>query len=108
MTVGIAEKAILRVTSPVLNNDVSKFKIDFGFADGESIQKYPKNFLQVFNRWGTRVYHEKGYNHNWDGSTTGLATMGSERKLPIGTYYYILDLGDGTTNQKLGWLYISK
>ena len=72
------------------------------------VEKYPNNYLQVFNRWGTKVFDMKGYNNTWDGSSTGIRTMGAKRKLPIGTYYYVLDTGDDSTKQKKGWLYLSK
>lgn len=74
----------------------------------ECVDQYPNNYLQVFNRWGTKVFDMKGYDNTWGGSATGIKTMGAERKLPIGTYYYVLDLGDTQHHQKSGWLYISK
>ncbi|QCX01873.1 DUF11 domain-containing protein [Aggregatimonas sangjinii] len=74
----------------------------------ECIDQYPNNYLQVFNRWGTKVFDMKGYDNTWDASSTGRATIGAERNLPVGTYYYTLDLGDGTTQPKAGWLYISR
>jgi len=70
------------------------------------IEQFPNNYLQVYNRWGTEVFDMKGYDNTWGGATTGEATMGAERKLPIGTYFYTLDLGDGQP-KKNGWLYIS-
>lgn len=73
----------------------------------ECIGKFPNNYLQVFNRWGTEVFEMKGYDNSWEGTSTGAETMGAVRKLPIGTYYYTLDLGDGEST-KNGWLYITK
>ena len=73
----------------------------------ECIEQYPNNYLQIFNRWGTKVFDMKGYDNTWRGDSTGRATMGVERKLPVGTYYYTLDSGDGSTKLKAGWLYIS-
>ncbi|MDC0008100.1 gliding motility-associated C-terminal domain-containing protein [bacterium] len=66
------------------------------------VEEYPNNYLQVFNRWGTKVFDMKGYDNTWDGASTGVATRGAKRKLPVGTYYYVLDMGDGTTKQKKG------
>jgi len=59
------------------------------------IENYPNNTFVIFNRWGNKVYEASPYNNQWDGrSTTGVRVGGDE--LPIGTYFYVLDLGDGT------------
>lgn len=58
--------------------------------------KYKKNELVVFSRWGDLVFEASPYNNDWDGTNikTGKA-------LPAGTYYFILwlDLGDGEIKQ---------
>ena len=72
------------------------------------IEEYPNNYLQVFNRFGTKVFDMKGYNNTWDGGSTGITTRGAKRKLPVGTYYFLLDPGDGATKQKKGWIYLSE
>jgi hypothetical protein len=46
---------------------------------------YKESELHVFNRWGNKVFESKNYNNDWDGGG-----------LPAGTYYYILDLKDGS------------
>lgn len=74
----------------------------------ECAEQYPNNYLQVYNRWGTKVFEMKGYDNSWNGSSTGIKTMGAKRKLPIGTYYYDFDLGDASHHKLSGWLYISK
>jgi gliding motility-associated-like protein len=46
------------------------------------IKNLPANSaLQIFNRWGGRVYESSNYNNEWDGGG-----------VPDGTYYYILVL----------------
>ncbi len=53
-----------------------------------NIEIFPRNKVIILNRWGDRVFASEFYNNDWDGSfASGL--------LPAGTYYYILDLGDG-------------
>ena len=53
------------------------------------IDKYPLNKLSVFNQWGDEVYAASNYQNNWQGTYQG-------EPLQAGTYFYILDLGDGT------------
>ena len=48
--------------------------------------------LQVFSRWGQRVYENAAYQNTWDGA--GLAP---------GTYYYLLTPPDGSPPIK-GWV----
>ncbi|WP_161594377.1 gliding motility-associated C-terminal domain-containing protein [Flagellimonas alvinocaridis] len=76
------------------------FKID-------CISRYPQNELQVYNRWGNIVYQKRSYNNDWDGTPNGRAIVQKEDQLPVGTYYYILDLGDGSEPQT-DWLYINR
>ncbi len=49
---------------------------------------YPDNVLMVFNRWGKTVYEANSYQNDWDGTWNG-------KDLPEGTYYYVIDLGEG-------------
>ncbi len=68
---------------------------DYWFMEG--ITSYPKNKVKVFNRWGNMVYQTSGYDNNtkrWDGISTEGAFFG-KKTLPEGTYFYVLDLGDG-------------
>ncbi|WP_431241340.1 gliding motility-associated C-terminal domain-containing protein [Flavobacterium sp. P21] len=66
----------------------------------DCIAQYPDNQLSIFNRWGNLVYFKKGYDNTWDGKAEGSA-----KTLPEGTYFYILDLGDGSQKTS-GWLYL--
>ncbi|MEO1548135.1 MAG: gliding motility-associated C-terminal domain-containing protein [Bacteroidota bacterium] len=74
----------------------------------ECIEDYPENMLRIFNRWGSKVYERKGYDNSWDGISEGSAMVTSDRNLPVGTYYYILELNDGRTPARTGWLYITR
>jgi uncharacterized repeat protein (TIGR01451 family)/gliding motility-associated-like protein len=78
---------------------------DFFFI--ECIEKYPNSLLQIYNRWGNEVFAAKGYDNSWDG-TSVRSTIGASDKLPVGTYYYTLEPGDGNAPAKSGWLYISR
>lgn len=50
---------------------------------------YNNCVIDVFNRYGKAVYHSAGYSKAWDGSYRG-------NKIAPGTYYYVIDLGDGS------------
>ena len=61
-------------------------------------ENFPNNTLTVFDRYGSEVYQKTPYDSSWDGT-------GSNGNLPKGTYFYILDLGDGSTVTR-GWIQI--
>jgi gliding motility-associated-like protein/uncharacterized repeat protein (TIGR01451 family) len=70
------------------------------------IENYPSNTFTIYNRWGSEVFQATPYHSNWAGkSTKGLRIGGDD--LPMGTYFYILDLGDGSAIYK-GTIYLSK
>lgn len=58
-------------------------KNDFWVID--NIQQFPENVVEVYNRWGELLFHSDGYTTPWDGKYKG-------KDLPVGTYYYIIDL----------------
>jgi len=60
----------------------------------QGLQNFPNNSIQIFNRWGTFVFKSKPYNNNWDGTCKEKWVVDGE-KLPEGTYYYILEMGEG-------------
>lgn len=69
----------------------------------EDITEYPKNNVTIFNRWGVEVFSATGYN-NRDKSWPDNSAV---EKLPASTYFYILNLGDGSKPIK-GWLELIK
>lgn len=73
----------------------------------DCIEGFPNNVVRIFNRAGTLVYEGNGYDNNqtvFDGySNRGISLMGT--KLPDGTYFYIIDKGDGS-KPKGGYLEI--
>ena len=71
------------------------------------IENYPSNKLEIYNRWGNIVYEKRGYLNEFDGISNGRAIINQNKELPVGTYYYILNLGDGS-KPTVGWLYINR
>ena len=50
------------------------------------LEEFPNASVQIFNRWGELLYEQpNGYKEPWDGTYKGKA-------LPVGTYYYVIDL----------------
>lgn len=84
---------------------------DYFFLDG--IAACPQNKVEIYNRWGVKVYETSAYDTNgnvFKGYSEGRATVASSEKLPTGTYFYILSFLDetgGTKTRKAGYLYIN-
>jgi gliding motility-associated-like protein len=57
------------------------------------IDGYPNNQFTVLNRWGNVVYDQPHYHDQWQGDNR------EGKKLPDGTYFVILKLGNGKTLQ---------
>jgi gliding motility-associated-like protein len=60
------------------------------------IEKYPDAKVSIFNRWGNLVWEVKGYdNHTSSKRFEGNSNVRSNGPLPDGTYYYVIELGQG-------------
>jgi len=62
---------------------------------------FPDAKINIFNRWGDQVYESQPYLNNWDGTFNG-------GDLPVGTYYYILDLNDATQDPIQGYFMLNR
>ena len=65
----------------------------------DNIEKYPNNNVQIFNRWGDKVFKTSRYDNatnNWDGKFNG-------KPVTSGTYFYLI-LNDNGKVLKKGWL----
>ncbi|MBT8275231.1 MAG: gliding motility-associated C-terminal domain-containing protein [Bacteroidia bacterium] len=47
--------------------------------------------VEIFNRWGVRVYKDNNYNNDWYGVSPS-GSFGDATLLPTGTYYYVVTL----------------
>ena len=78
----IKELEISSGFSPNGDGDNDYWELDF-------VNKYPSTMVEVYNRWGDLVFRsDPGYLYPWDGTFNA-------KDLPIGTYYYVIDLKDG-------------
>jgi len=57
----------------------------------KNLDRYPDCVMDIYNRYGAQVFHSNGYGTAWDGRFNG-------QNVPVGTYYYVLNLRDGTKN----------
>jgi len=86
---GIAQVAISVLKTPVIPNAFTPN------GDGVNdtweikyIDSYPNATVDVFNRYGAKVYTSVGYAVPWDGKTNG-------KLLPFGVYYYLINPKSG-------------
>lgn len=73
----------------------------------ENIEKYPKNEVVIFNRWGGTVYKTSNYN-NQDNNFKGLNNGGKE--VTDGSYFYLIYIYDetGKKEQYAGFIVIKR
>jgi len=57
------------------------------------LDSYPGCTIEVFDRYGRKVFFSEGYKTAWDGKLNGGA-------LPVGVYYYIIDPKNGRSIMK--------
>lgn len=53
----------------------------------DGIEQFPNCVVEVYNRWGELLFQSVGYKEHWKGTYKG-------KDLPVGTYYYVIDLKD--------------
>ncbi len=58
------------------------------------LEDYPDATVQIYNRWGQLIFESNGYTVPWDGRYKG-------KDLPVGTYYYVIDLGDESLEERV-------
>ncbi|MFK8296256.1 gliding motility-associated C-terminal domain-containing protein [Capnocytophaga canimorsus] len=79
----------------------------------KGIEGYPNNTVRIYNRWGVKVFEAHGYNNTtkaFRGISNGRVTVDVDKKLPQGTYYYVIEYVDknNQTKRKGSWLYIKR
>jgi len=81
----IEDLTVYNVFSPN-GDDVNEY---FEIDNGDS---FPDILVEVYNRWGTKVFSSIGYSDDkrWDGTVKG-------KDAPLGTYYYVIIPYSGAT-----------
>ncbi|WP_024768877.1 gliding motility-associated C-terminal domain-containing protein [Aquimarina macrocephali] len=78
------------------------------------LDNFPNNTLQIFNRWGVKIFEQDRYEQSgtrfFEGISEGRATIGRNKELPVGTYFYVLEYenASGINMSKAGYLYINR
>jgi len=68
------------------------------YWDIDALITYPESLMLVFDRYGQQVFRSVGYANPWDGKYNG-------QPVPVGTYYYVLDLKNNTPKIS-GWVLV--
>lgn len=102
-TVEITENNAIKIYNLISPNDdgINDFLVI------ENIERFPNNTFEIYNRWGSLVYKKESYNNEFNGLTNASLVLGSSNKLPEGTYYYVLDIGNSKPVIN-GWLYLNR
>ena len=71
-----------------------------GLNDTWNLSGFNVKNVEIFNRYGVKVYSKANYTEEWHGQSDN----GNE--LPDGTYYYVVEFNDNPV--KTGWVYINR
>ena len=73
----------------------------------EELQASPNNTVQVYDRFGLKVFEKENYTNEFDGfATSGNVVLNKNEGLPSGVYFYIAKLHDLDLEFQ-GFLYLS-
>ena len=71
-----------------------------GSNDFFDLESFNVSKLEIFNRYGMKVYSKNNYENEWYGQTD----KGDD--LPDGTYYFVIYFTEGTNTT--GWIYVNR
>jgi len=79
----------------------------------KNIENFPNNSIRIFNRWGRLVFSTRSYNsagNVFDGTSQDQMTLNTPRKLPTGTYFYILNYTNSEQLERTltGYIYVNR
>jgi len=76
----------------------------------EGLDLSQENNIKVYDRWGALLYQKDNYDNSWGGFSQNNLTVDEGTLVPVGTYYYILNVTDKITDKHRvykGWVYIN-
>ncbi len=64
---------------------------------------FPRAVVEIYDRWGILIFRsEPGYSNSWD----GISMDG--REMPMDSYYFVINLGDGSAEPLVGTVTLIK
>ena len=80
------------------------------------IENFPENQVYIYNRWGVLVYEMENYGNTensenvFKGFSDGRITINKGEKLPVGTYFYIINFSGSNPGRRSysGYLYLNE
>lgn len=63
----------------------------------QNITLFPNNIVTIYTRWGDKVFEMAGYDND-ENVFKGFSNVRNTKELPEGTYYYVIEKGDGSSN----------
>ena len=63
----------------------------------QNITLFSNNIVTIYTRWGDKVFEMAGYDNN-ENVFKGFSNVRNTKELPEGTYYYVIEKGDGSSN----------
>ena len=78
----------------------------------EGLSLFPNNNVKIYDRSGVKVYETKNYGFGGNvfrGISEGRISIQKNKRLPTGTYFYLLEYEneDGKQKRKQGYLYLN-
>jgi gliding motility-associated-like protein len=67
----------------------------------DGLEAYPNSHIKIFNADGVEMFNNVGYTAQWDGFHKG-------KEMPLGTYFYLINLNDGSKKTLNGHFMIIK
>ena len=104
-TLDDVRNSISKVVTP--NGDMQNDYFRIGEEqDGVSIECDFTYDVQIFNRWGKKIFSKRNYQpRDWDGFSQG-SNFGSSDQLPSGTYYYVIEVRNSSFDPITGYIYL--
>ena len=62
--------------------------------------------IEIFNRYGTKVFEMNDYMNQWCGQNASDGNDGSNELLPVGTYFYVVQFGSDK-EPNTSWIYLN-
>ena len=80
------------------------------------IENFPENQVLIYNRWGVLIYEMENYGNSSNsenvfiGFSDGRITINQGEKLPVGTYFYVINFSGINPGRRSysGYLYLNE